>query len=106
MLYFDFYKGEKVVPYDAKKACLKIILWKLPFKISFLTETILAGADESYHGMGSMKCYGDMSVTLGSEDGQGFLDCQPAWGSAAAPPQVSSVHRPRPPSNNLSSISA
>merc|ERR1739842_31720 len=43
--------------------------------------------DESYHGMGTMKCYGDMSVTLGGNDGGGFLDCQPAWGSPAAPPQ-------------------
>ena len=41
--------------------------------------------------MGTMACYGDMTVTLGSNDGEGFVDCQPAWGSAAAPPQVSSV---------------
>ena len=47
----------------------------------------LSGADESYHGMGSMMCYGDMSVTLGGNEGEGFLDCQPAWGSPAAPPQ-------------------
>ena len=44
-------------------------------------------ADETYQGMGSMKCYGDMSLTI-RNDGEGFLDCQPAWGSPAAPPQV------------------
>lgn len=31
-------------------------------------------------------CYGDMSITI-REDGEGFLLCQPAWGSPAAPPQ-------------------
>ena len=47
----------------------------------------LLSGDESYHGMGSMKCYGDMSITLGGNEDEGFLNCQPAWGSAAAPPQ-------------------
>ena len=37
--------------------------------------------------MGSMMCYGDMSITLGGQEDNGFLDCQPAWGSPAAPPQ-------------------
>ena len=47
----------------------------------------LSLAAETYSGNGSMKCYGDMSITI-RIDGEGFLDCQPAWGSPAAPPQV------------------
>merc|ERR1711874_778599 len=56
------------------------------FSLAFISSSVL-GADESYHGMGSMKCYGDMSITLGGGEDEGFLDCQPAWGSPAAPPQ-------------------
>merc|ERR1719219_353984 len=56
------------------------------FSLATVSSSVL-GADESYHGMGSMMCYGDMSVTLGGNEGEGFLDCQPAWGSPAAPPQ-------------------
>merc|ERR1719367_1081329 len=58
----------------------------LLFSLACISTSVL-GADESYHGMGSMKCYGDMSITLGGGEDEGFLDCQPAWGSAAAPPQ-------------------
>ena len=43
--------------------------------------------EESFSGMGFMRCYGDMSITM-RIDGEGFLDCKPAWGSPAAPPQV------------------
>ena len=49
---------------------------------------LAAAVHESYHGVGSMVCYGDMSISIRSQDDQGFLICQPAWGSAAAPPQV------------------
>jgi len=42
--------------------------------------------EESFSGMGFMRCYGDMSITV-RIDGEGFLDCKPAWGSPAAPPQ-------------------
>merc|ERR1719304_125294 len=42
--------------------------------------------EESFSGMGFMRCYGDMSITM-RIDGEGFLDCKPAWGSPAAPPQ-------------------
>merc|ERR1711978_444920 len=55
------------------------------FSLACISSSVLGV--ESFHGMGSMKCYGDMSITLGSQDGEGFLDCQPAWGSPAAPPQ-------------------
>merc|ERR1719339_427822 len=50
--------------------------------------TCLVQGNESFQGSGSMACYGDMSITF-SKSGEdvGFLDCQPAWGSAAAPPQ-------------------
>lgn len=45
-------------------------------------------ADEDFHGNGNMKCYGDMSISLYNKDEtEGFLDCQPAWGSPSAPPQ-------------------
>lgn len=44
---------------------------------------------ETFAGMGSMKCYGDMSITVRAGDDEGFLVCSPAWGSASAPPQVS-----------------
>ena len=43
---------------------------------------------ETFSGMGNMKCYGDMSITVRAGDEEGFLTCSPAWGSAAAPPQV------------------
>lgn len=42
---------------------------------------------ETFAGMGSMKCYGDMSITVRAGDDEGFLICSPAWGSAVAPPQ-------------------
>ena len=49
-------------------------------------------ADESFSGSGTFACYGDMSITFdkanSAGEGEGFLDCKPAWGSAAAPPQV------------------
>merc|ERR1712241_1325402 len=57
----------------------------LLFSLACVSSSVLG--DESYHGMGSMKCYGDMSITLGGNEDEGFLNCQPAWGSAAAPPQ-------------------
>merc|ERR1719153_1936322 len=48
-------------------------------------------ANESFHGSGTFACYGDMSITFDKSssggEGEGFLDCQPSWGSAAAPPQ-------------------
>merc|ERR1712127_140370 len=49
----------------------------------------LAKADESFSGPGTFACYGDMSITFakGGTDAEGLLDCQPAWGSASAPPQ-------------------
>ena len=47
----------------------------------------LAYAGETFSGSGFMRCYGDMSISL-RIDGEGLLDCQPAWGSPAAPPQV------------------
>ena len=46
---------------------------------------------ETFSGMGNMKCYGDMSITVRSGDDEGFLTCSPAWGSAVAPPQVIKV---------------
>merc|ERR1711862_996449 len=46
----------------------------------------LAYAGETFSGSGFMRCYGDMSISL-RIDGEGLLDCQPAWGSPAAPPQ-------------------
>merc|ERR1711973_443907 len=55
------------------------------FSLACISSSVLG--DESFHGMGSMKCYGDMSITLGGQEDNGFLDCQPAWGSPAAPPQ-------------------
>ena len=55
--------------------------------VLFVCTLVLVHANETYQGMGSMKCYGDMSITI-RIDGEGFLDCQPAWGSPAAPPQV------------------
>ena len=76
--------------------------------ISLVCTLGLSLANESFSGMGSMKCYGDMSITI-RIDGEGlihkdlirykykdsfmegFLDCQPAWGSPAAPPQVNSA---------------
>ena len=48
---------------------------------------------ETFAGMGSMKCYGDMSITVRSGDDEGFLTCSPAWGSAVAPPQVIQVDK-------------
>merc|ERR1712123_93260 len=48
-------------------------------------------ADESFSGSGTFACYGDMSITFdkanSAGEGEGFLDCKPAWGSAADPPQ-------------------
>ena len=51
---------------------------------------------ETFAGMGSMKCYGDMSITVRSGDDEGFLTCSPAWGSAVAPPQVIQFVRSHP----------
>ena len=61
----------------------------LPTLACLVALATLVAANESFHGAGSMMCYGDMSVTFSraAGDGEGFLDCQPAWGSAAAPPQ-------------------
>merc|ERR1712037_1029930 len=66
----------------------------------FYFATLLASlaavqADESWSGSGTFACYGDMTVTMdksgskaeGPIDGEGSIDCTPAWGSAAAPPQ-------------------
>merc|ERR1711970_1199616 len=48
-------------------------------------------ANESFHGSGTFACYGDMSITFDKSssggEGEGLVDCQPSWGSAAAPPQ-------------------
>eukprot|EP00091_Calanus_sinicus_P001708 TRINITY_DN1172_c0_g1_i2.p2 TRINITY_DN1172_c0_g1~~TRINITY_DN1172_c0_g1_i2.p2 ORF type:complete len:141 (-),score=43.73 TRINITY_DN1172_c0_g1_i2:31-453(-) len=48
-------------------------------------------ANESFSGMGSFACYGDMSITFDKSssagEGEGFVDCQPSWGSPSAPPQ-------------------
>merc|ERR1712189_31409 len=46
-------------------------------------------ANESFSGSGSMKCYGDISISFdrSAGEGEGFLDCRPAWGAPSAPPQ-------------------
>merc|ERR1719150_2801473 len=52
-----------------------------------------AMANESFSGQGTMACYGMMSITFDKSEsadlgeGEGFLDCQPSWGSPSAPPQ-------------------
>merc|ERR1712183_67333 len=54
-----------------------------------LSSSLVLG-NESFQGEGTMACYGDMSITFGkagSGEDEGFLDCQPAWGTASAPPQ-------------------
>merc|ERR1711910_246588 len=45
--------------------------------------------NESFHGMGTLACYGDMSITFdrASSSGEGLVNCRPSWGSASAPPQ-------------------
>merc|ERR1712223_16773 len=47
----------------------------LLFSLACASSSVLG--DESYHGMGSMKCYGDMSITLGGNEDEGFLNSQP-----------------------------
>ena len=63
------------------------------FTIALTISSYLVLADESFHGSGTFACYGDMSITFDKSgsggEGEGFLDCQPSWGSPAAPPQVS-----------------
>jgi len=64
--------------------------------LSTLLLLAAAAADESFTGSGTFACYGDMTITFdkavetveaGPIDGAGVIDCVPAWGSAAAPPQ-------------------
>ena len=42
-------------------------------------------------GEGELACYGDQEILLdkvtGTGTGTGMINCQPSWGSAAAPPQ-------------------
>merc|ERR1719411_1801907 len=61
------------------------------FTITLVISSYLVLADESFHGSGTFACYGDMSITFDKSgsggEGEGFLDCQPSWGSPAAPPQ-------------------
>jgi len=65
------------------------------FGAAVLGSLALVQADESWSGSGTFACYGDMTVTMdkinsktnGPIDGEGSIDCTPAWGSAAAPPQ-------------------
>merc|ERR1712179_762351 len=61
---------------------------------TFAAILVLAGAsgilgNENFSGTGTFACYGDMTVTVGKDgyDDIGYLDCQPSWGSAAAPQQ-------------------
>merc|ERR1712150_172079 len=63
--------------------------------VASLASLAVVQADESWSGSGTFACYGDMTVTMdksgsnaeGPIDGEGSIDCIPAWGSAAAPPQ-------------------
>merc|ERR1739845_237529 len=63
--------------------------------VGLLASLAVVQADESWSGSGTVACYGDMTVTMdktgsnaeGPIDGEGSIDCIPAWGSAAAPPQ-------------------
>ena len=52
-----------------------------------LVSTVLC--EEHYHGRGTMKCYGDQTITLDKllGTGTGSIDCVPSWGAASAPPQ-------------------
>merc|ERR1719228_843408 len=56
------------------------------FLIFLIVTFAFTQADESWSGSGSMACYGDMTITM-KGDGEGLLDCTPAWGSPSAPPQ-------------------
>jgi len=59
--------------------------------LALTISSYLVLADESFHGSGTFACYGDMSITFDKSgsggEGEGFLDCQPSWGSPSAPPQ-------------------
>merc|ERR1711894_451887 len=61
------------------------------FAVILLFCAIGVFGDEEFHGEGTFKCYGDLSIDLYEEYSRdrvdGFLDCQPAWGSPSAPPQ-------------------
>merc|ERR1719222_1872642 len=61
------------------------------FPVILLFCAIGVFGDEEFHGEGTFKCYGDLSIDLYEKFSRdrvdGFLDCQPAWGSPSAPPQ-------------------
>merc|ERR1719507_1813852 len=65
------------------------ILTNLSIVLSISSCLVLA--NESFSGSGSFACYGEMSITFDKSssagEGEGFLDCKPAWGSPSAPPQ-------------------
>merc|ERR1711915_1042365 len=73
------------------QCCLSSLPNHLIMKCLYVSTLLLAASvlgDESFSGNGEMKCYGDMSITLDKwDEGDGFLNCKPAWGSPAAPPQ-------------------
>merc|ERR1712179_882435 len=50
----------------------------------FLT---VVSCDENFSGEGELACYGDQEILLDKVTGTGMINCQPSWGSAAAPPQ-------------------
>merc|ERR1712051_702031 len=57
--------------------------------VALLASLAVDQADESWSGSGTFACYGDMTVTMdkSGSNAEGPIDCIPAWGSAAAPPQ-------------------